>query len=78
MNRVIAALHRVDFAAAGLSDYGKPGNYFARADRALDQTIPGFRDRTNRAHGRLIEWLPENIPAGTKRRWCTATTAWTT
>ncbi|HUX22982.1 MAG TPA: phosphotransferase, partial [Burkholderiales bacterium] len=30
MNRVIAALHRVDYAAIGLADYGKPGNYFAR------------------------------------------------
>ena len=26
----LAALHRVDVAAAGLGDYGKPGNYFAR------------------------------------------------
>src|SRR5260221_14371177 len=30
MNRVIAALHKVDYAAIGLADYGKPGNYFAR------------------------------------------------
>ncbi|MDW4499537.1 phosphotransferase family protein [Sulfitobacter sp. D35] len=30
MNRVLAALHSVDVAAAGLSDFGKPGNYFAR------------------------------------------------
>ena len=30
MNRVIAALHRVDVLAAGLADYGKPGNYFER------------------------------------------------
>ncbi len=30
MNRVIAALHTVDFAARGLADYGKPGNYFER------------------------------------------------
>ena len=28
MNRVIAALHQVDVAAAGLADYGRPGNYF--------------------------------------------------
>ncbi|MGH6627429.1 MAG: phosphotransferase family protein [Burkholderiaceae bacterium] len=28
--RVIAALHRVDCAAVGLADFGKPGNYFAR------------------------------------------------
>src|SRR5262249_13115793 len=30
MNRVLAALHTLDYAALGLADYGKPGNYFAR------------------------------------------------
>src|SRR2546423_4972477 len=30
MNRVIAALHLVDVNAAGLAQYGKPGNYFDR------------------------------------------------
>lgn len=30
MNRVIAALHSVDVDAAGLSNHGKPGNYFER------------------------------------------------
>ena len=30
MNRVLAALHGVDIAAVGLSDYGPEGNYFAR------------------------------------------------
>lgn len=30
MNRVLAALHSVDIEAAGLSDYGRPGNYFER------------------------------------------------
>src|SRR3954463_14753620 len=30
MNATIAALHRIDPEAAGLGDYGKPGNYFAR------------------------------------------------
>src|SRR3954471_18756581 len=30
MNRVIAALHTVNFAARGLAGYGKPGNYFER------------------------------------------------
>ena len=30
MNRVIAALHTVDVQAAGLADFGKPGNYFDR------------------------------------------------
>jgi aminoglycoside phosphotransferase (APT) family kinase protein len=30
MNRVIAALHKVDYKARGLEGYGKPGNYFER------------------------------------------------
>ncbi len=30
MARVLAAIHGVDVAAAGLSDYGRPGNYYAR------------------------------------------------
>src|SRR5579872_2701171 len=30
MNRVLAALHSLDFVRLGLADYGKPGNYFAR------------------------------------------------
>jgi aminoglycoside phosphotransferase (APT) family kinase protein len=30
MNRVIAALHSVDFAKQGLANYGKPGSYIER------------------------------------------------
>jgi len=30
MNRVLAALHKVDIDMVGLSDYGPPGNYFER------------------------------------------------
>ena len=30
MNRVLAALHSVNVDTVGLSDYGKPGNYYAR------------------------------------------------
>jgi len=68
MNRVIAALHTVDFASRGLAGYGKPGNYFERqigrwsrqykasTDGAgpMSQPIPEME--------RLLEWLPANIP----------------
>jgi aminoglycoside phosphotransferase (APT) family kinase protein len=30
MNRVMADMHSVDITEVGLSDYGKPGNYFER------------------------------------------------
>ena len=63
MNRVIAALHRVDFGAIGLADYGKPGNYFARqVDRWSRQYRASETERIE-AMDRLIEWLPRNIPA---------------
>ena len=64
MSRVIAALHRVDYEAAGLSSYGKPGNYFARqitrwSRQCRESTLP-----FNEAMQKLMEWLPEHIPDG--------------
>jgi aminoglycoside phosphotransferase (APT) family kinase protein len=64
MNRVIAALHSVDYAAIGLADYGKPGNYFERQiGRWSKQYRASETDRIE-AMDRLIEWLPANIPPG--------------
>jgi aminoglycoside phosphotransferase (APT) family kinase protein len=64
LNRVIAALHRVDPAAVGLADYGKPGNYLARQiDRWSRQYRASETERIE-AMDRLIEWLPGNIPPG--------------
>ena len=65
MNETIARLHTVDYAAIGLSDYGKPGNYFARqiarwSGQYADDEAAG-RDAYLE---RLIEWLPQNIPPG--------------
>jgi aminoglycoside phosphotransferase (APT) family kinase protein len=72
MNRVIAALHTVDFAPRGLAGYGKPGNYFERqigrwskqykasTDGAgpMSQPIPAME--------KLVEWLPAHIPAAAR------------
>jgi aminoglycoside phosphotransferase (APT) family kinase protein len=64
MNRVIAALHRVDYAAAGLSDYGKPGNYFARQIGRWSRQYRASETERIDSMDSLIAWLPENIPAG--------------
>ncbi|MCW5626097.1 MAG: phosphotransferase, partial [Burkholderiales bacterium] len=64
MNRVIAALHKVDYQAIGLGDYGKPGSYI---ERQVNRWIKQYRaSETERieAMENLIEWLPKNIPAG--------------
>ena len=63
LNRVIAALHRVDYAAIGLADYGKPGNYFARQIDRWSKQYKASETEPIPAMDRLIEWLPRNIPA---------------
>ncbi|HOM15141.1 MAG TPA: phosphotransferase family protein, partial [Rubrivivax sp.] len=62
MNRVIAALHRLDVGALGLADYGRPGNYFQRQiDRWIKQ-YRGAETETIPAMERLIAELPARIP----------------
>jgi aminoglycoside phosphotransferase (APT) family kinase protein len=64
MNRVIAQLHTTDYNAIGLSDYGKPGNYFARQIDRWTRQYKASETETIEAMNRLIEWLPQNIPPG--------------
>ena len=59
----LAALHGVDVAAAGLSDYGKPGNYFARQLSRWSEQYAASRTRPIRAMDALIERLPPRCPA---------------
>lgn len=64
MNRVLAALHRVDYAAAGLGDYGRPGNYLGRQIARWSKQYRDSATHRIEAMNRLIAWLPENIPPG--------------
>ena len=64
MAETLATLHRVDPAAAGLADYGKPGNYFARQVARWSRQWEASRTRENPALDRLIAWLPGHIPEG--------------
>jgi aminoglycoside phosphotransferase (APT) family kinase protein len=62
MNRVIAALHRVDIAAAQLADYGKPGNYFARQIGRWSAQYRASETERIASMDALIDWLPQHIP----------------
>ncbi|OWQ92047.1 phosphotransferase family protein [Roseateles aquatilis] len=62
MNRVIAALHKVDVRAVGLEGYGKPGNYFERQIGRWSKQYQASITGPNEAMDRLIEWLPSHIP----------------
>jgi aminoglycoside phosphotransferase (APT) family kinase protein len=62
MNRVIAALHRVDPAAVGLADYGKPGNYFDRQIGRWSKQYVASQTEVIAEMDRLLQWLPANVP----------------
>ncbi|NNU80604.1 phosphotransferase family protein [Halovulum dunhuangense] len=62
MNRCLAALHALDPDAIGLSDFGRPGDYFARqlsrwtAQYRASQTEPQPQMEA------LIDWLGAHLP----------------
>jgi acyl-CoA dehydrogenase len=62
MNRVLAAIHDVDYQSLGLDSFGKPGNYFSRqvgrwSRQVQESTIP-----IPAALKKIMDWLPLNIP----------------
>jgi len=63
LNRVIAALHRVDPAAVGLGDYGKPRHYIERQVARWTKQYRASETERIEAADRLIEWLPQHLPA---------------
>lgn len=62
MNRVLATLHTLDYAALGLGDYGKPGNYFERQISRWTKQYRASETQTITAMDYLVDWLPRNIP----------------
>jgi aminoglycoside phosphotransferase (APT) family kinase protein len=63
VNRTIARLHTIDPVAAGLGDFGKPGNYFARQISRWTGQYRASETARIEAMERLIEWLPAHVPA---------------
>jgi aminoglycoside phosphotransferase (APT) family kinase protein len=63
MCETIARLHRIDYEAAGLGDYGKPGNFVERQIGIWSrQYLQDEAAGRIAAMDRLVEWLPRNIP----------------
>ncbi|WP_326524345.1 phosphotransferase family protein [Sphingomonas sp.] len=61
----LAALHTTDHVAAGLGDYGKPGNYFERQVARWTKQYRASETEHMPHVERLIEWLPATLPAQT-------------
>ncbi len=63
----LAALHGVDWEAAGLGDFGRPGGYLARQVRRWSGQWARSKTRDVEAVDRLTSWLGDHLPedAGT-------------
>ncbi len=62
LNRVIAALHAVDWRNIGLEGFGKPDNYLERQIARWSRQYRATETRRIEAMDQLIDWLPSHIP----------------
>jgi aminoglycoside phosphotransferase (APT) family kinase protein len=62
MSRVMAAIHSVDLDKVGLSDYGRPGNYFQRQYDRWSSQYKASELKPIPEMDQVIEWLGKNIP----------------
>jgi aminoglycoside phosphotransferase (APT) family kinase protein len=60
--RVAARLHRVDFRACGLADFGKPEGYVARQLDRWTRQYQASKTEENADMDRLIAWLSAHQP----------------
>ena len=62
----LAALHNTDYGAAGLGEYGRPGNYFERQVARWTTQYRASETEHMPAMEALIEWLPATLPEQTR------------
>jgi aminoglycoside phosphotransferase (APT) family kinase protein len=62
MIRTLARLHGINPAGVGLSDYGRPGNYFRRQLRRLSHQYLEVSVNPLQEMRYLIQWLEERAP----------------
>ncbi|CAN5333309.1 phosphotransferase [soil metagenome] len=62
----LAALHSVDYEAAGLGHYGKPGNYFERQVGRWTKQYRASETEVLPDMERLIDYLAQTIPPQTR------------
>ena len=62
MNRVLAALHGVDWRAVGLEGFGRPEGYFSRQIARWSKQYEASRVEDVASMEHLMRWLPEQVP----------------
>jgi aminoglycoside phosphotransferase (APT) family kinase protein len=63
----LIALAKIDVDAAGLGDFGKSGNYFARQVARWTEQYRAAQTQRIEAMEDLIVWLPEHVPSDDAR-----------
>ena len=61
--KTLADLHNTDYAAIGLEDFGRPGNYMLRQISRWTKQYKASETQHLDTVERLIEWLPATVPA---------------
>ena len=61
-NATLVKLQKIDLAAAGLADYGRPGNYFQRQWQRWSEQYRASETAEVVDMNRLIDWLGANLP----------------
>ncbi len=61
-NLTLVKLQKIDLVAAGLTDYGRPGNYFQRQWQRWTDQYRASETSDVPDMNRLIDWLGQNIP----------------
>ena len=62
----LAALHNTDYAAVGLGDFGRPGNYFERQVQRWTKQYRASETEHMPEVERLIDYLARTVPAQTR------------
>lgn len=61
-NETLARLHRLDYAAIGLAEFGRPGNYFERQIARWSRQYEESRTEDIPEMDKLLAWLPRAVP----------------
>jgi aminoglycoside phosphotransferase (APT) family kinase protein len=62
MNATLAAIHDVDIGAVGLSDFGKPGNFYERQASRWKSQYQASNTGEIADMDRLVAWIDEHMP----------------
>jgi aminoglycoside phosphotransferase (APT) family kinase protein len=60
--KTLADLHNTDVEAVGLSDFGRPGNYFGRQVDRWSKQYKASETTKVETIDKLMDWLPQTLP----------------